>query len=288
MSKIRSYLNFHTLGKILKTRPLVDPALSEFIYTVAMTAPVSIKRRLPLNYFKAVLTEKAAKRFSITSSTDQKKEFLEYMGFRHFSVVTNIENIWNTGFKELLKSYDKGTISATVKEIVEAGIYITSDKELVHIFTRMSHNIATQLYRMEQEVVRIKKAQAKWSSQLGAVEIGESESEKESSQKFIKMTICVINDFVNADKYLEVGAYEVAVLNLLYVNQNSYISHDEITKQNVGLIPLNKATQVERKLLELSMIQPHVDWRKKEFTITSRGIRTVHQFRDRVLKSFNF
>lgn len=283
-----SIQNIFILTKILKTRPIIDPALSEFIYTVAMTAPLPIKRRLPLKYFNSILTEKAARRFSIRSSMDQKKEFLEYMGFRHFSVFANVENYWNTGFKDLLKKYDKSGGNPSVKEISEDCLYVTSDKELVHVFTRMSHALSTKLYRMEQELLRVKKAEIKWTSTLESDDLKESEIEKKRSQSFIKMTTSIVKDFVNASDYLEVGSYEVAVLNLLYVNQDAYLSRDEIMDDNAGIIPLNQTTAVENKLIELSLIQPHVDYRKKEYTITSRGIRTVHQFRDRVLKSFNF
>lgn len=276
------------MSKILKTRPLVDPALAEFVYTISMTASMAQKRHLPEKFFNVIKTERAAKKFSRTASTDQKKEFLEYMGYSSFFIISNVDNVWSKTCRDVLDKYEHPKGKIDWQRVIKEGVLVTSDKELVRIFSLLSSATASKLYRLEQELFRAKSATQKWSNKLELEEHSKIEKQELSTKDFLRYGDVFMEQFIMCDNFLEIGPEELLILFLLYQNKSTFVPHLQIKDHSKWLIPANKITSVECKLLEQIMIRQGFDYRKKEFMITSRGIRTVNQFRERVLKNFNF
>lgn len=270
----------------MRTKFLQEPGLSELVYTVAMTSPISLKRNLPEKYFEATKTAKGARRFAATSSFDQKKEYLECLGYKFMCVVSSVPNIWKPETAAILKKIEKA--QGNFDECFERGLYISSDTKLITALEERSSFSSSRAYIMGLELLRSKKGQPGWPVKLNRPEIDEFYKKEASFDLYVKSMLAV-DEAIDSD----VSSYDLNVVGnrillYLYLNRRKYIPYEQIVSRFVNKCPRGQITNSKRKLLEHLLIQKHLDTRRKDYTITARGIMAVNQILQNVRESFNF
>ena len=275
------------MTKIARIKKLQDPGLSEFVYTVAATAPLSAKRHLPERFFKKVRTAKGAKRFARTASDDQKKEFLSYFGFRSLTIISNHDSIWNPDLQSILRKYEADKKASTLAEILNEHIYLMSDKKTFDILSRHADFIDTPLYKMHMEMIRSNKGQIGWNTKLESNNDDFAKKKDEAILDYLKIMYSGFEDLLLCDRYFEINPIEFKALLFLFFNKTSYVSYEAIQKELHGFAALSETRPILRELLEGLYIQQHFDVRKKEYIITAKGVRAVMDFAGRSIAKLN-
>lgn len=270
----------------MKRKFLQEPGLSELVYTVAMTSPVSARRLLPTNLFHATKTAKMAKKFAATSSSEEKKQFLGYLGFKTLTIVSNVKNIWETEFREILTKFENG--QGDLEEAAEKGLYITSDKKLITMLESMAGITGSRAYIMGLELFRTKIGDRGWPKKLNRPEVDEV-YKKEAQYEFFVKAVLAIDDTILSDQLpSKVNAVQLRILLYLFLKRNAYVSHDEFIQRFTRIVTKADISNSERKLLESLLIQRHLDIKKHEYTITARGILMVSEILHTVVNTYNF
>lgn len=270
----------------IKTKHLQEPGFSELVYTIAMAAPISVRRRLPERLFMATKSAKTARRFAATSSSEQKKEFLSYLGLKSWFVISNVDSIWATEFKELLKGVQKE--QGSYDAMPENGIYVTSDKKLVTLMESMASFSISPAYRMSLELLRSQRKQSGWPTKLNKSEIDEVHEREAEYTSFAKMALAIEWALHGGELSYKLRPLELKMLLYLFLKKNSYVDHKDLVARFTGEIPKPEISNGERKLIEGLFIQHHADWRRNEYTITARGILFVSEILNHAAKLFNF
>lgn len=273
---------------MLREEPIGEAGINELVYSLIITMPEDKRRELPEHLRKKINTEKRAGNFAFRSSTDQKRELLSHLGVEFFWTFVAINKTTTQEYFTLLKEFKKENQVTAIKDMVEAGVYVTSDKNHVWLLGRMAQSTQTGTYSKNLELATIGKHIRKWPVKLKSEAQFETEDLIESASVINKLISGTINQYRYAESSLDISQEELRILLCLDAYRSGYVSHAKLSNTFLGSISGKKLSTAEKDLMKKLMIQKHVDWRKKEYTITKLGIRTVHQFRDRVLKSFNF
>jgi hypothetical protein len=271
----------------LKDSPTGEAGINELVYSLILCMSEDERRGLPEYLRKKINTEKKAASFAYKSSTDQKRDFLSHLGVGFFWTFAAVNKLTTPEYLAVLKEFKKDSLNSSIKEMINKGVYITSDKNHVWLLSRMSQSTQTGTYAKNLELHTIGKYVRKWSIKLKSKEQSETDEMIESVGVVNKLILSTINQYRYTEN-LNITKEELKMLLYLDANKFSYISHSKLASVFLGSISGKKLSISEKDLLKKMMIQKHVDWRKNEFTITKLGIRTIHQFRDRVLQSFNF
>jgi hypothetical protein len=275
------------LAKLSKVKRFQDPGLAEFIYTVAATAPLSAKRHLPEKFYNKIKTEGAAKKFARTATDDQKKEFLSYFGFKTITLLSNHDSIWNPDLQSILRKYEADKKTTTLAEIINENIYLVSDKKTFDMLSRHADFIDTPLYKMHMEMLRVQKGQSGWGSRLESEDNELAKKKELAIVDYLKVMYSGVEDLLLCDRYFEISPIEFKALLFLFFHKNEYVDYDTIQKELHGFVSIKEARPIIRELLEGLYIQQHSDVRKKEFTITAKGVRSVMNFATRSITKLN-
>lgn len=272
----------------LKQPPVQEKGLNELIYTLAYCLTDDQKSVLPYAYLDQIRTAKKARRFANKSSTDQKREFLSYLGLSSFFVIANLENQTASNLKEVLTEYKKGSQVGALKKLAEDGVFVSSDKEFVYLLGMLSQSITTPTYSMNLELMRVGYHLRRWPKKMKSELDEESEDLKISADVIAKLILFSEINFDFTEIISGVLKNEMKLLYFMYFKKGQYLSLEEMKNYFLGNMPGTKIAVSLRRLIDSQMMRKNTDWEHKEYTITKLGIRTVHEFRDRVLKSFNF
>lgn len=277
--------NIH-LNKVLKLRRLQDPGLAEFVYTIISTSSLAELRQLPEKFFSKTRTEKAAKRFSVYASEDQKVEFLNYLGYKRVLIVSNISSVWNQNMKSVLDKFEEKQKTRNLDDIFNDGLYVTSDKETVLSLTQLGSYINTKVYRQQMELMRSTNGKPTWSAKLDNPRADEFEDIQKGIQFMAEILYSGIDDLVLSELYFDLQPLELKILLFYFLNKKKYVSHDSVAMELRVFAAKASARSIIRKLLEGLYVQAHFDVKKKECTITARGMRTILSFLERSFANF--
>lgn len=271
-----------------REEPIGESGINELVYSLILAMPEDKRRELPEYLRRKINTEKRAGNFAFRSSTDQKRDLLSHLGVEFFWVFVDVNKTTTQEYLTLLKEFKKDNPITGLKTMVEKGVYVTSDKNHVWLLGRMAQSVQTGIYSKNLELVTIGKHIRKWPKKLPSEDQDEVDDMVASVATINKLISGAINEYRYAESALNITQEELRILLYLDAYKSQYVARSRLSNIFLGSISAKKLGVCEKDLLEKRMIQKPIDWRKKEYTITKIGIRTVHQFRDRVLKSFNF
>jgi len=266
--------------------PMVqEKGLNEATYTAIMAMSQDEKNSLPDRLRNHIKTAKKAQNFVIKSSTDQKRELFEYLDYCFYSVIAPAGATGIRRFNQVFEEYRNGNVLNGLFEAAKTGIFVTGDKEFSFLLGKMSQSMTTAPYAQNLELIRAGNILKKWPTTLNHDDLDEYDF---AADLMAKIILWAAINFEQSESAIGVLPEMNKMLFFMYINRNKYIKKETMVAYFNGLIGGQKALAAIKFLVDKKFIQKHVDWRQKEYTITKLGIRTVHQFRDRVLKSFNF
>jgi hypothetical protein len=268
---------------ILKKPPVQETALNELIYTLAYNLTNEQKINIPTYFLNKIKTAKRARKFASNSSTDQKREFLSYLPISSFFVIANIDRLTATNLKEILQKFKKEQPLGMLKEMIKQGFFVSSDKELIFLLGNAAQTITSPTYAMNMELERIGLHLRRWPTRIV------SDIEKNTKEN-IKNKMAVVKSFRaarryynEADTHIGLTSNQTDILSFFYERQERYVDIKEVISEYVGQISNYKLIAAIKKLKDSLLLQKHIDWTKREFTITALGIRSVDRFTDKIL-----
>jgi len=260
--------------------------LSEFIYTIAREAPLSAKRRLPEKFFNAILTETKAKRFSVSSSFEQKREFLAYLGIEQFVILADVNKMAHKDIREVLQNIDiNDKPSNIIKKLAEDNIYISSNREYCYSLLNISRLFNTKVYAANLDLIRSSFHEKNWSKNIDVDTHKETKEEIEAMGAFVKFVGAVLAASSSSEITSEVDSETLKMLLFLY-RVKEYESQQTISIQ-CGLSMRQSFLSIAR-CVELMFVQKHPKQSKKEYQITATGILAVNRFVEKVIKMLDF
>lgn len=260
-------------------------ALSELIYNIAREAPLSLKRGLPMRLFRAISSEKMAMKFACESSYEEKREFLSYMGVKHFVVFANVDKITGGDFKEILKDFSEDKLVAATKKIANLNIFVSSDKQYVELLGMTAQSISSPRYSLNMELLRTGYHIQKWHREIKNQEHKKLQQETEFDREFCRLIFNTLMAYRMCESWFGVTQDEMRLLLLLKIKTFAYISSEDLVGKFTGTMTPNQVAKAKRSLLKALLIEKHYEPKKQEYTISARGILITNQFRDKVINS---
>lgn len=271
--------------KVLKSPIVQEKGLNEVLYTAIMGMTQDQKNYLPDRLKRHIKTSKRAQNFVAKSSLDLKREFLQYLEYSCYVVICPAGATGARKFKQIFEEFANGNIQNGLIEAAKNGVFVTGDKEFSFLLGRLAQGMTTSAYAQNLELMRAGSLLKKWPKRLTQ---NEDDDYPTTADLLAKIILWSSINMERSELAVGLSSDQLKVLIFMYINRQGYIKKETIVTYFSSLISGLKMTSTMKFLAENQLIQKHVDWRKKEYTITKLGIQTVHQFRDRVLKSFNF
>jgi len=267
----------------------LDSTLAEFTYTIAREAPISLRRLLPEKYYRAINSEVGAMKFATRSTFEQKREFFSYLGVEHFTIFADMRRGEATDFREILRQFDtEDKPHVLLRKLADANVYISSNKEFCSLLGFASQVIDTDGYNRNMELVRTGYHIKGFKNKITIPEYVEGVKEKDAAMALIK----TIRGVLGANNYCKditgVDSEGLQILIYLYLNKHTYFTQEKLSEVFLGEISGRKIAASRLMLMKEMLIQKHPSQNRNDYTITAKGILIVNQFRDKVIKSFDF
>jgi hypothetical protein len=262
------------------------PILNDFIYTLLYEAPYEAKRGLTGKYLKASMNGRAAKAFSVNSTREEKEYILAHFGLEFYYVI-HPKKVTIPKLKEILRKYQKDHKIAAMKDIAEEGIYVTGDEQFVHLLRLMAKSIHHPSFFLNLEFNRQGYHIQKWSKRNdNEVDLKDRETYTNDNKIMRLMLNSILEmEFVPGKSGLTIK--EMKVLIYLYTYKHLFVPEKDILDFFLGRVSKSDCKSAIMGLLNSQYIQRSA-LARKEYSITSYGIKQVANYRDTVLTSNNF
>lgn len=274
------------MNKLTKVKKLQDPGLAEFVFTVAATAPLSDKRHLPERLFKKIRTEAGAKKFARLATDEQKRDFLALMGYRTVTLLCKDESVFSPQLKGVLDQYQESKTSSSLGDQLNESTYLINDKRLFERISHLADIVASPVYKVHMESLRIKKGQLGWKARLDNEDAAVYQKREEEIMTYLKIIYSGIEDLINCERYFEITPIEFKALLYLFLNKGQYVSYDTLSIEMRGFANIRATRQIIKELLEGLYVQMHYDPKVQAYSITTRGIKTVIEFCEKAASNF--
>ncbi len=267
-----------------------NTSLAQFTYTVAREAPISLRRFLPEKLYRAISDEKKAMKFASKSSLEEKREFFAYLGIQSFLIFADMKQGNVNDFRQLFKQFDpvEEKAASSIKKLGDSNIYVSSSKEFCYQLSYLAQLIDTAAYARSMELMRTSYHVKGLDNKLNSPEHKEALDEKETATALVRYMYGVLWATDMCQEVTGVDAATIRVLMYFYLNRQIYLTKEKIIASFAGSMSNRQVTLSVRTLLNSMQIQKHSVAANKSYTITGRGILVVNQFRDKVIKSFDF
>lgn len=264
------------MPKVDKKGSLNLSLLNEFIYTVLFNASSEDKKGLHGKYLNACENEKVAKKFIETATREEKEFLLSQFGYQFYYLICPYRPS-ETTLKEVMEMN-----GYKVTELKKAGLYIHSDKELMHLMGLTCKSIHTPSYAMNLELMRQSYHVKKWSR---TVPVKDKSSEVAEADSVLMRTLLSATITMNYQSGItNISDAQIQILIYLYINRNKERSFSDIENMFSGYkgryTPAGFKSALNSLILNQYIQKSVVD---KNLTITSLGIKKCQEYRDAVL-----
>jgi hypothetical protein len=256
---------------------VIDPILNDFVYSFLYGASYEEKRGLRGKYLRAAMNGGAAKRFCTTSTREEKEYLLSHFGINFFYVFAK-QGVSVAKIKEIGAKIETGKKVAALRDMAEAGIYVSSDKDFIRSLGLMSQSIHHHSFFLNLEFLRQGYHIQKWKKHSANTQ-DLAAREADESAKVLATTMlnaCVAMDYVPG----MTGVTQTAMKLLLYLYavSHTYVKDDVLYGRFAGSFNKTKYRHAMKALIKEGLIQQHGIKAKREATITGPGIKHVNNF----------
>ncbi len=264
------------MPKVDKKGSLNLSLLNDFIYTVLFNASSEDKKGLHGKYLNASENEKAAKKFIETATREEKEFLLSQFGYQFYYLISPYKPS-NTELKEgmLMNGYK-------ITDLKKEGLYIHSDKELMHLMGLTCKSVHTPSYAMNLELMRQSYHVKKWSR---SVPVKDQSSEVAEADSVLMRTLLSATITMNYQAGItNLSDAQMMILIYLYINRNKERSMSDLDNLFSGYkgryTPAGFKSAINSLILNQFIQKSAVN---KNLTITSLGIKKCQEYRDAVL-----
>jgi len=268
------------MPKSEKRNGLSIQLLNDFIYTILFNASAEDKKGLHGKYLSASENEKSAKRFIDTATREEKEFLLSQFGYQFYYLISPYKPS-NTSLKEFIEKE-----GYKITDLKKEGLYVHSDKELMHLMGLTCKSIHTPSYAMNLELTRQSYHVKKWSR---SVPVKDPSSEVSEADSVLMRTLLSATITMNYQQGITgISDIQCQVLLYLYLNRNKQVTFESVNDLFSGYkgryAPSGFKSAINSLILNQLVQRSVVD---KSLTITSLGIKKCIEYRDAVLVNNN-
>jgi|SRR5688572_8061390 len=250
--------------------------LNELIYTVMFNASSEDKKGLHGKYLNACENERSAKKFLETATREEKEYLLSQFGYQFYYIISPYKPS-NTTLKDLIEN--EGYKITVFKK---GGLYVHSDKDMMHLMGLTCKSIHTPSYSMNMELMRQSYHVKKWSR---TVPVKDKSSEASEADSVLMRTLLSATITMNYQSGITgLSDIQLNILIYLYLNRNKERSIGDLDDLFSGYkgryTPAGFKSAINSLILNKYIQKSAVD---KNLTITSLGIKKCQEYRDAVL-----
>lgn len=258
---------------------LIDPILNDFVYSLLYGASYEEKRGLRGKYLRAAMSGETAKRFCSSSTREEKEYLLAHFGVQSFYVICK-KGVTLQKMKEVLAKFDEGKKVPALRDMAEAGIFVTSDKEFIRMLGFMSQSIHHHSFFLNLEFQRQGYHIQKWKKHN--TDNGDMAArETDESARLLATTMlnaCVAMDYVPGS--MGMTDTEMKLLLYLYPLSHTYVKDDVLYGRFAGAFNRTKYRYAMKALIKAEYIVQVGKRERREVTISGAGIAQVNNFFD--------
>lgn len=268
------------MPKVDKKGSLKLSLLNEFLYTILFNASSEDKKGLHGKYLNACENEKTAKKFLETATREEKEYLLSQFGYQFYYLISPYKPS-NTTLKDVMEMN-----GYKITELKKEGLYVHSDRELMHLMGLTCKSVHIPSYAMNLELMRQSYHVKKWAR---SVPVKDQSREVAEADSVLMRTLLSATITMNYQAGVT-GISDVCcqILLYLYVNRNKPISWERLDDLFSGYKgkykPAGFKSAVNSLVLNQLVQRSPVD---KSITITSLGINKCIEYRDSVLVNNN-
>lgn len=262
-----------------------NPAFNEFLYSLLFNAPIEAKRVIPPRFLKYVNSETEAKKFIKRATMEEARTLLSYLGVQHFVVLVGQDNVNFKELKTILEKFKNNKNIASLKDIIDLKLFVTSDRELITLLGLVSQSIHHRAYTMNLELTRTSYHVRGWKKRLDDQETANAYADA------ILLSRTLLNASFTMHKIgflFKLNQLEMEVLLLLYPAKHMYTQIDIIFEAFIGRFSKTKMSACIKRLIVSQHIQKSSISVGREYALTSIGIRIVNEYMDAVMHANNF
>lgn len=268
------------MPKVDKKSSLNISLLNDFIYTVLFNASPEDKKGLHGKYLAACENEKTAKKFLETATREEKEYLMSQFGYQFYYLISPYKPS-NTTLKDLIE-----TDGYKITVFKKGGLYVHSDKDMMHLMGLTCKSIHTPSYSMNLELMRQSYHVKKWSR---TVPVKDQSSEAAEADSVLMRTLLSATITMNYQAGITgLSDMQMNIIIYLYLNRNKERSISDLNDLFSGYkgryTPAGFKTAINSLVLNQYIQKSAVN---KNLTITSLGIKKCQEYRDSVLVNNN-
>lgn len=276
------------MPKIKSGKIFSDPVLTEITYSVLRSIENKDKVRLKGRHLMAAKNESTAKFFATNSSLEDKLLLFSAMGMTYFLVIANSPALTIRNLSEILDKYKTDDKLSTIREFAKLNIYISSNKQFLHLLGLMEQSINHPSYILNLEYNRIGYHLKKWSTSAKSVYDMPIRESIQNADLIVKTMLNSVLTLESSQGIFGISPLEMKILLYLYPFRNIYVSIDKLWNYFLADMGKNRVSNNIKRLMEAQYVQKSALSEDREYTITGLGISVVNSFVQKVFNANNF
>lgn len=270
-----------------KGRLIENPYFNEFLYDVMHNAFQHQKERLNGRYERQMRSSRSAKGFAKSAKLEQRQDILTHLGLHWFMVICN-DDFTPANLKTIMQQYQGNRPASSLKEMAAKKLYITSDKQFIHLLNLMADTIHTPAYSFNLELNKIGYAVKKWTKQVDFAAHEKAIESIEHLDLMVKLFNSFTANIVKIPEHFGLLHTDLRILGYLWEYRNVYVPLTKVHHDFAGDLSKKLISRAINDMIGKQFIRGHADYRKNEYTITSMGINVVAQYIKKVLRLNTF
>lgn len=264
-----------------------NPALNEFIYSILYSLTNEQKKKLSKPFLFVAKSERRAKNFSEFSTMDEKVRLLSELGYDNAIVFFQDKIGSMNSLKVILEKYWENKSASAAKDIVDIGVFVSSDKQVKYLLSLMADTISHKSYFLNLEYNRVGYHIKGWKPKRDTPDSRQLNETIESLDLVAKTILNSCNSLSFVDSISGVNQYQMKILLYLFEYRHTFIPKQKIWDFFAGDFTKGKCTSALKGLYGNDFVKkPHN--LKLEYSLTALGIDAVTTFINRILKQNNY
>ena len=265
----------------------VNPYLSEYIYDLLWNVTDEERKKISRKYWFILKSATRSRNFADFSTLEEKMRLCSELGIEYALVFTK-DKIANTeSLKKVMSMYAEDKKAGAIKELSQLKVFVSTDRDLSFLLSLMSASIHQKTYYLNQQLNKLGYSLKNWDKNLVTPE-GKELRETIDSTELIDKTLfnCALTiDFVK--NVLDIDPFDMKVILYLNTLRRTYIQREHVIGFFKDFNPKKIGTSLKRLLVN-GYISKYPEVKTFKYTITEKGIKTVSDFRQLVIKYNNF
>lgn len=255
-----------------------NPCLNEIVYSVLRSASRDDLLKLKGRFLKAAKSEKMAKLFAATASSDDKKTLLAEFGVRFFTILVNDDTVTVTDLKNILDKFEENQKGSALENLADHEIYVESDKTYIHLLGLMANTSNHPSYKLSLEFNRAGYHARKWTvSSKNKHDENVSGAMREADY----VASLMLNSSLVVDRssvLFDITEAQLKILIYLYTKRHTHLTKEQVYEKFLGNFTIQMVSTALTKLKDRYFVDRHLTADPHQFTITSRGIGVVNRY----------